>query len=112
MKYGLVFLFAGLLLFSSMAVADQDKGPEKIELDGGSRGKVLLPHRTHQNTLKDCNACHDVFPQRAGAIASLKAEGKLKNKHVMNKLCIACHKTEKKAGKPAGPITCADCHVR
>ena len=112
MRYGLFFLLAGVLLFSSFAVAEQNKGPEKIEIDGGSRGKVPLPHRVHQTTLKDCNACHDVFPQKAGAIASLKAEGKLKNKHVMNKLCIACHRSVKKTGKPSGPVRCADCHIK
>ena len=112
MKYGLLFLLAGVLLVSSFAVAEQNKGPEKIQIDGGSKGKVPLPHWAHQNRLTDCKTCHDVFPQKAGAIASLKAEGKLKKMVVMNKLCVACHRSEKKAGKPSGPVKCNDCHIK
>jgi hypothetical protein len=112
MKYGLVFLFAGILLFSSLASATQNKGPETIKLDGGSRGKISLPHQTHQNTLKDCNACHTVFPQKIGSIKALKADGKLKKKFVMNKLCIKCHRAEKKAGRTSGPVKCSDCHIK
>ena len=41
-----------------------------------------------------------------------KTKKKLEKKHVMNKLCIKCHKAEKKAGKPYGPTTCSKCHIR
>jgi cytochrome c-type protein NrfB len=110
MKNRIAFLISWILIFSSFVNADQNKGPETIVLDGGSKGKVTLPHLTHQNTLKDCNACHTVFPQKTGSIQSLKSEGKLGKKSVMNKLCIACHRAEKKAGKPSGPVSCFDCH--
>jgi len=110
MKNRMVFLIAGILVFSSFVNADQNKGPETIVLDGGSKGKIALPHLTHQNMLKDCNACHSIFPQKTGSIQSLKAEGKLENKFVMNNLCIACHRAEKKAGKPSGPVSCSGCH--
>lgn len=112
MKYGLVFLIAGLLLFASPAIAGQNKGGENFDIDGGSRGKVPFPHWKHQDTLKDCNACHTMFPQQAGAIQSLQAQEKLKSKQVMNKLCIACHRTEKRGGKPHGPTRCGDCHIK
>jgi hypothetical protein len=42
----------------------------------------------------------------------MKAQGKLKPKHVMNKMCIKCHRAEKKAGNPSGPLTCSKCHVK
>ena len=48
----------------------------------------------------------------AGSIKALKAEGKLKKKHVMNKLCTKCHKQKKKAGQKSGPTTCKKCHIK
>ncbi len=112
MKSGLVFLVVGILLFSSLARANENKGPETIVLDGGKKGKVPLPHLDHQNRLKDCNICHKVFPQKMGSIKSLKAEKKLKNKFVMTKLCIKCHRAEKKAKRPSGPVKCSKCHIK
>jgi len=91
--------------------AAENKGAEKIELNGGTKGKILFPHRRHQEKLDDCNICHSVFPQQAGIIEKLKADGKLKQKHVMNKLCTKCHRERKKAGQPTGPTTCTKCHI-
>ncbi len=112
--------FAGVLLIAAMAVglavslpsAGQNKGPATIELDGGKRGKVVFPHRRHQQNLDDCQRCHAVFPQEPGAIDQLKARGELKKKYVMNKLCVKCHKAEKKAGRKGGPTKCAKCHIK
>ncbi|WP_155312140.1 cytochrome c3 family protein [Desulfosarcina ovata] len=56
--------------------------------------------------------CHSVFPQETGAIETMKASGALTSKQVMNAQCIKCHKAEKRAGKPFGPLTCNTCHVR
>ena len=53
-----------------------------------------------------------LFLSRRAALKSLKREGALKKKQVMNTLCIKCHKAEKKAGNKAGPVTCSQCHVR
>jgi len=97
---------------TSGVLAVENKGPEQMSLDGGDRGPVPFPHHRHQNALKDCKACHDLFPQERGSIEKLKAEGRLPQKEVMNKLCIKCHKAEKRAGNTAGPITCSQCHVR
>ena len=103
-----------MLVDSWMAVcrANENKGAENIDLKAGSRGNVFFPHRRHQNKLGDCRICHSVFPQKAGSIAELKAEGKLKQKYVMNKLCTKCHKEKKKAGQPSGPTTCSKCHIK
>lgn len=105
----IVFLVS---LAAALAVAEQNKGAEKIELDGGTRGIVPFPHRMHQDNLTDCQVCHDIFPQEAGAIRKLKAEGTLKRQQVMNKQCIGCHRENKRDGKPAGPTLCSKCHQR
>ena len=102
----------GMVFTSALAAEKQNTGAENITLEGGTSGKVPFPHRKHQDNLNDCNICHEIFPQTCGAIENLKAQGKLKKKQVMNKLCTKCHKAEKKAGKTSGPTTCKTCHVR
>jgi len=103
---------AALIAGSTIAVslATENQGSENITLDGGSRGNVSFPHRQHQKNLVDCQICHSLFPQEAGAIEKLKAQGALENKYVMNKLCTKCHREKKKAGQPSGPTSCAKCH--
>jgi hypothetical protein len=93
-------------------VAEQNKGAEEIELPGGTRGPVPFPHHRHQDKLGDCDICHSLYPQDAGGRKELKAQGKLKKKHVMNKQCTKCHKQKKKEGLKAGPTTCAKCHIK
>ncbi|MBW1898294.1 MAG: cytochrome c3 family protein [Deltaproteobacteria bacterium] len=112
MKKIFALLFTGFLIFLSSAIADQNKGAEKMEIYGGKKGKVHFPHRRHQKNLVDCNKCHDMFPQLSGTIENMKTEGKLKKKAVMNKLCLNCHRVEKKAGRPFGPLKCSECHVK
>jgi hypothetical protein len=109
----LVLLFGTLLLalLTGFATAD-NRGPKQIDIFGGSHGKVPFPHAQHQTAIKDCNVCHDVFPQETDAIQKMKAAGTLKAKKVMNLQCIKCHKAEKRAGKPHGPLTCSTCHVK
>ncbi len=95
---------AAIVIGSSVAFSDNDqnKGAESIEIDGGTRGKIRFPHHRHQENLGDCTICHSVFPQKPGSIEELKAQGKLKKKYVMNKLCTKCHKEKKKpALRPA-----------
>ena len=96
----------------AVSLATENPGAENILLKGGKRGKVPFPHRQHQENLVDCQICHSVFPQDFGAIEKLKAEGTLKKKFVMNKLCTKCHKQKKKAGQPSGPTSCAKCHIK
>ena len=99
---------------SSMAVslAAENQGADSMDLEGGKRGKVPFPHRLHQKDLGDCQICHSIFPQEPEAIAKLKAQGALKKKYVMNKLCTKCHREKKKAGQRSGPTTCKKCHFK
>ena len=101
-----------LLIVFSIALAGSDKGAEKMDLPGGSWGKVPFPHLLHQEKLGDCNICHSLFPQVSGAIEDMKAQGKLEAKYVMKKHCTKCHKKERLAGNPHGPTTCGKCHVK
>lgn len=111
------FLVAAVAIVSVMVAvwsvdAQVDKGAEQIHLDGGTQGGVAFPHRVHQDALNDCMVCHQAFAQSSGSIQKAKAEGTLAKKQVMNKLCIQCHRTEKKAGNKAGPTTCGKCHIK
>lgn len=100
------------VFLSTISLAVENKGAENIQIDGGSRGEVPFTHRSHQDRLADCNVCHTLFPQESQSLAKLKETGQLKPKDVMNKLCVKCHKAEKKAGNNAGPTTCSQCHIR
>ena len=117
MKVKLVLILASMVaLIAGSSIANspsiENQGAEKIELDGGKRGKVPFPHRRHQKNLGDCQICHSIFPQEPGAIQELQAQGKLKKKYVMNKLCNKCHKEKIIAGQQSGPITCSKCHIK
>ena len=100
------------VFISTIGLAVENKGAEKIQIDAGSKGAVSFQHRKHQDRLGDCNVCHTMFPQEPQSLARLKANRKLKPKDVMKKLCVKCHKAEKKAGNKAGPTTCSKCHIR
>ena len=112
-----LLLCVGILIVASgsaatSGVTTENRGAAEIKLPGGKRGLVLFPHHRHQDKLVDCEICHSVFPQKAGIIKELKAQGKLKKKHVMNKLCTKCHRQKKREGVKAGPTTCAKCHIK
>ena len=107
------WLLAVLMLMGALVqAAAPDRGAAKITLDGGSYGKVHFPHRRHQEKMAACDPCHDLFPQEAGSIRSLKASGKLGPKVVMKTKCIACHKTKKAAREKTGPTGCRRCHQK
>lgn len=103
-----------VLIFSAAfalgAVVNQ--GPQQIDINTGGKGLVPFPHRVHQNTLGDCNICHQFFPKEKDSILRLKNEGQLKSKQIMNKLCIQCHKDRLKADMTAGPTSCNKCHTK
>jgi len=90
----------------------QNKGAAEVVLEGGTSGNVHFPHQRHQVRLVDCTICHSAYPQKAGAIEELKAQGKLAKKQIMNEQCIKCHKEKKQAGEKAGPTSCTTCHVK
>ena len=106
---------AGMVLSVFMAatgLAVENKGAENIQIESGSKGTVPFPHRTHQERLGNCNICHVLFPQESGSLTRLHKTGQLRPKEVMNKLCVNCHKAERKAGNKTGPTTCSKCHIR
>ena len=105
----IIGLAGGTLAFT---IQTENKGPEEIELAGGTTGVVPFPHRAHQTKLGDCAICHTLFPQKLGAIDALKASGALEKKQIMNKHCVKCHKQMAKAGEPTGPTTCKGCHIK
>jgi hypothetical protein len=109
----LIITVAAALLgvYAAMAAA-ANQGPETIDIFGGQSGKVPFTHAQHQKRLDDCNICHGIFPQETDAIKRMKESGALKPKKVMNLQCIKCHKEEKRAGKPHGPLTCSTCHQK
>jgi hypothetical protein len=107
-----IAMAAAVLGLSAAMAATANRGPDKIDIFGGQSGNVSFPHAQHQDRIKDCNVCHSVFPQETEAIKKMKEKGELKPKKVMNLQCIKCHKQEKKAGKPHGPVTCKTCHVK
>ena len=113
MKAKIIGVIIGVVFLTcAIAAAVQNQGAKVIKLDGGKRGDIDFPHHLHQNTIGDCNACHDIFSKTAGIIKDLKEQKKLKKKQVMNKTCIKCHKEKKKAGEKAGPTICSQCHVK
>jgi len=113
MRYpGIAVILIFIILISAVGFAVGNQGAAEMQLDGGTRGVVPFPHQAHQNRLNDCNICHAVFPQEPQALIKQKQAGKLKPKWVMNKQCVKCHRSEKKAGNPSGPTSCSKCHIR
>ena len=107
------FGIAAVLLFMSVyAWAGTDRGDAQINIHGGKKGDVPFPHHLHQDALGDCMVCHDLFAKEKAAIKKSVAMGALKKKQVMNKTCIKCHRKQKKAGKPFGPVSCNACHKK
>jgi len=106
----ILFFFAGSAAFSDAPV--ENKGAAEIKISAGTRGTVQFPHKRHQDKIEDCKICHALYPEEAGIIEKLKAEGTLKKKQVMNIQCTKCHKQKKREGIKAGPTTCTKCHIK
>jgi hypothetical protein len=109
-KLIIFFMLCFFLLLSTIAVS-QNKGAANMVLQGGKLGSVPFSHHLHQNAIRDCNICHTLFPQVAGSIEKLKAEGKVKKKEPMDH-CVECHKKEATTGNKALPTKCSECHKK
>jgi len=107
----ILFLLFAFIMMTSAAIAVQVKGAKDMLLFGGKTGSVPFPHHRHQIVLSDCNNCHTLFPQSAGAIKAYQLQKKLKKKQVMNQ-CKSCHKKRENSGQKAGPVKCKGCHKK
>ena len=107
----IIFLILGFFLLVSTTAVSQNKGAANMVLQGGKLGSVTFSHHLHQDALHDCNICHTLFPQVAGSIDKLKAEGKVKKKEAMDQ-CIECHKKGAPTGSKALPTKCSECHKK
>ena len=95
----------------TIGAAEVKNGAKEMILFGGSLGNISFPHYRHQTVLVDCNRCHNLFPQTAGAIQDLNRQDKLKKKDVMNQ-CTNCHKELAASYKKSGPVKCKECHKK
>ena len=107
----IIFLMPGFFIFLFMTALGQNKGAANMVLQGGKLGIVPFSHHLHQNAINDCNTCHTLFPQVAGSIEKLKAEGKVKKKEAMDQ-CVECHKKGTTTGGKALPTKCSECHKK
>ena len=107
-----LFLVGAVLITVSInTAAQQNKGAAEMVLHGGSSGDVVFPHQTHQRVLNECKICHSLYPETAGSIEKLKAEGKLNKKEAMNH-CKNCHRQRADKGEKSGPTGCKKCHQK
>ncbi|MEA2083723.1 MAG: cytochrome c3 family protein [Thermodesulfobacteriota bacterium] len=109
MKIKSIAVFLMLSTPLVVAAVTENTGASKIVLEGGRRGNVSFPHQEHQNTLGDCNLCHNLFPKVSGSIERLKDEGGLKKKETMDQ-CMDCHKNKADKREKSGPTSCRGCH--
>lgn len=86
-------------------------GAATMVLKGGSTGDIPFPHKQHQDAKIDCNACHKIFGQEAGAIEKAITAGTMKKKDAM-KQCQECHKAKAAEKAKTGPTGCKDCHSK
>jgi cytochrome c-type protein NrfB len=113
MRRGMILLIsAAIFWIAGISIAQTNNGAKEMVIPSANQGDVKFPHHEHQEALKDCMLCHDLFPQQAGAIQDLKQKGTLAQKQVMNKQCVKCHKAKKEAGEKSGPVACKECHVK
>ena len=113
----LIIVFPALMIPGNVMSVASDKaemavGDADIEIAGGEKGNVHFPHRRHQESLGDCNICHRFFKKEARSIETLKANGELIKKQIMNSLCLKCHRAENEKGNKSAPTSCSKCHIK
>lgn len=107
-----VLIVASVIFIAGLSFAANSKGAKDIIIPAGKQGDVNFSHQKHQEFIRDCMLCHDLFPQQMGSIKDLIEKGTLKKKQVMTQQCLECHKAKKEAGEKAGPVSCSQCHNR
>ncbi|THB80632.1 MAG: cytochrome C [Desulfobacteraceae bacterium] len=115
MKKTSAALFICTVILTALALTAafaKNMGADQIVINGGSSGKVPFPHHLHQQVIEDCMVCHKDFSQQAGSLDAAKKSGDLKSKQVMNKTCLKCHRSMKKAKQKTGPTSCKQCHKK
>ena len=108
----MLFISVAMVWTAGLSLAETGKGAKEMVISSGNQGDVKFPHHQHQEALKDCMRCHDLYPQQAGSIQDLKQKGTLVQKQVMNKQCLNCHRSKKDAGEKTGPVSCSQCHTK
>ncbi|MCM0080729.1 cytochrome c family protein [Geomonas sp. Red32] len=82
------------LAIAALVLAGAAHAAEVMEFPA-SKGKVIFPHKKHQEMLRDCTKCHEKGP---GKIADLGQKW-------AHKTCRGCHQ---ELGR--GPTACTGCH--
>ena len=111
MKRKGIILILVFFIFSPLTARGLNKGAATMVLQGGKLGNAPFSHHLHQNAVGDCTICHTLFPQVAGSIDKLKAEGNLKKREAMNQ-CVECHKKEATTVGKALPTKFSECHKK
>lgn len=121
---------SGLLLLPLAAckpdtAAGKEAGrPDLILIDGLARfgplesTPVPFLHDMHmeivQKDNRDCTACH--LETAKGVLSQtymrLEDTDRQTVMDVYHENCLACHKETARSGKPSGPVTCGECHVK
>ena len=110
-KLILILALIAVLIPVSVVIGSEEEPAESMVLQGGGMGNVSFPHGRHQNIDVDCRPCHEMFAKKAQSIDTLKGDGTLKKKDVMN-MCKDCHKELTTKGQKAGPVKCNECHKK
>ncbi len=104
------------------ATADPGRA-DVITIDGLStfgpleRPAVLFYHDKHTDALakqnKDCTACHETTKDSLSQkFKRIQDKSKKAVMDIYHDQCMSCHKELGKPGKPIGPVTCGECHIK
>ena len=95
----------------SAVIGSEEEPADSMVLEGGGLGNITFPHGLHQGINVDCRPCHEMFSKKAQSIDTMKGDGTLKKKDVMN-MCKGCHEELTAKGEKAGPVKCNGCHKK